>query len=68
MLPAIRSAGCLYDIPKFDITVPDIKDFAKELKGFHSQFADCFSREEPRENITWQANSVTRLSGNRLSQ
>jgi len=41
----------MYDIPKFDITVPDIKGFAKELEGFHSQFAHCFSREEPRENF-----------------
>lgn len=52
MLPAIRSQGNLYDIPKFDIEVPDIKGFAEELKGFHLQFADCFSREEPRENFS----------------
>jgi SRSO17 transposase len=51
MLPSNRTQGCLFDIPKFDIKVPDIKSFAKELKGFHSQFADCFSREEPRENF-----------------
>jgi SRSO17 transposase len=51
MLPSIRTQGCLYDIPKFDIKVPDIKGFANELKGFHSQFVECFSREEPRENF-----------------
>jgi SRSO17 transposase len=51
MLPADRTSGCLYDIPKFDIKVPDIKGFANELKGFHSQFAECFSREEPRANF-----------------
>jgi SRSO17 transposase len=51
MLPSMRTRGDVYDIPKFDITVPDIKGFAKELEGFHSQFAECFSREEPRENF-----------------
>ena len=38
MLPTIRTQGTLYKIPQFDITVPDIKSFAKELKGFHSHF------------------------------
>lgn len=51
MLPAIRTIGSIYAIPKFDITVPDIKGFASELKDFHSQFKGCFSREEPRENF-----------------
>ena len=51
MLPAIRMQANPYEIPKFDIKVPDIKSFAKELKGFHSQFTQCFSREEPRENF-----------------
>jgi SRSO17 transposase len=51
MLPSIRTQDYLYDIPKFDIKIPDVKSFAKELKGFHSQFAECFSREEPRENF-----------------
>lgn len=51
MLPAIRTNGNLYDIPKFDLKVPDVKSFAKELKGFHSQFASCFSRAEPRDNF-----------------
>lgn len=51
MLPSIRTRGEIYSIPKFEITVPDIKGFSKELEGFHSQFIDCFSREEPRENF-----------------
>jgi SRSO17 transposase len=51
MLPSIRTQGDVYEIPKFDIKVPDVKSFAKELKGFHSQFSDCFSREEPRESF-----------------
>jgi SRSO17 transposase len=62
MLPSNRTQGCLYDIPKFDIKIPDIKSFAKELKGFHSQFADCFSREEPRENFyQYMAGQFSRL-------
>jgi len=51
MLPEIRMQVNPYEIPKFDLKVPDIKSFAKELKGFHSQFIQCFSREEPRENF-----------------
>lgn len=51
MLSLIRTQGDIYNIPKFDITIPDITGFAKELEGFHLQFAGCFSREEPRENF-----------------
>ena len=51
MLPSIRTKGEIYSIPKFEITVPDIRGFSEELEGFHSQFIDCFSREEPRENF-----------------
>jgi len=29
----------------------DVSDFFKELEGFHEQFADCFSRQEPRDNF-----------------
>lgn len=62
MLPAIRTHGEPYDIPKFDVTVPDIKSFARELKGFHSQFAPCFSRGEPRENFyQYMAGQFSRL-------
>ena len=51
MLPAIRTQGVPYSIPKFEISEEDVKGFAKELKGFHSQFEGCFSRSEPRKNF-----------------
>lgn len=41
----------LFSIPKFTVEKDDVKDFVVELKGFHEQFRDCFSRSEPRENF-----------------
>jgi SRSO17 transposase len=41
----------LFSIPKFTVEKDDVKDFIKELRGFHEQFRDCFSRSEPRENF-----------------
>jgi len=41
----------LCSIPKFTVEKEDVKDFVVELKGFHEQFRDCFSRTEPRENF-----------------
>ena len=47
--------GCVcnggFPIPKLFVGKEDMSCFVEELKGFHSQFADCFSREEPRENF-----------------
>jgi SRSO17 transposase len=40
-----------YLIPKFDIAVDHIESIVDELRGFHEQFKDCFSRSEPRENF-----------------
>ena len=51
MLPDCRIADDPYLIPKFDITVDDLKGILNELKGFHEQFNDCFLRSEPRENF-----------------
>lgn len=51
MLPDCRIVDDPYLIPKFDITVDDFDDIVLELKGFHEQFSDCFSRTEPRENF-----------------
>ncbi|MFH1479909.1 MAG: IS701 family transposase [Pseudomonadota bacterium] len=48
MLPQIRSDEHLFAVPKFDIKKEDIKDFSNELKGFHENFRDCFSRSESR--------------------
>lgn len=51
MLPACRTKGDLFSIPKFDIKKKDVKGFMNKLKGFHKEFEDCFSRSEPRENF-----------------
>lgn len=40
-----------FPIPKLLIGKEDISQFIEEFRGFHGQFADCFSREEPRENF-----------------
>jgi SRSO17 transposase len=51
MLPESRVQDDPYQIPKFDLKRSDIKDFVEELKGFHSEFQDCFSRQELRDNF-----------------
>jgi len=51
MLPDIRQYDYLYDVPKFELDRDDVSDFAKELKGFHENFADCFHRSESRDNF-----------------
>lgn len=51
MLPRIRSDEHIFAVPKFDIKKEDIEDFNNELKGFHENFKDCFSRSEPRNHF-----------------
>lgn len=51
MLPEIRTNGDVFSIPKFSIVEQDIDLFINELKGFHSEFQDCFSRSESRGNF-----------------
>jgi SRSO17 transposase len=51
MLPEIRQNDYLYEVPKFELDRNDVLDFAKELKGFHENFADCFHRLESREKF-----------------
>jgi hypothetical protein len=51
MLPECRTQGDLFSIPKFTVEKEDVQDFIKELRGFHEEFSDCFSRTEPRENF-----------------
>ena len=51
MVPENRVCDGSFPIPKLLIDKDDIGRFMEEFKGFHSQFADCFSREEPRENF-----------------
>src|SRR3990172_632591 len=51
MVPENRVCDGSFPIPKLLIDKDDIEHFMEAFKGFHSQFADCFSREEPRENF-----------------
>src|SRR3972149_10277748 len=52
---AMVPESCVQDgsfpIPKLLIGKEDISQFIEEFRGFHAQFADCFSREEPRDNF-----------------
>jgi SRSO17 transposase len=51
MLPSCRQNENLYQIPQFDLTSQDIKEFSDELDGFHSHFHDCFKRSESRDHF-----------------
>lgn len=51
MLPEIRTNGDIFSIPKFSIVEQDVSKFIEELKGFHSEFKDCFARSESRGNF-----------------
>ena len=51
MLPKCRTEGDPYSVPKFEVVAKDVEDFTDELRAFHQNFADCFSRSEPRENF-----------------
>lgn len=51
MLPECRIQEDLYAIPKFDLEHRDVESFIDELRGFHEEFRDCFSRREPRDNF-----------------
>lgn len=51
MLPRCRTEGDPYAVPMFDLSKGVLGDFMNELRGFHEQFRDCFSRSEPRENF-----------------
>jgi hypothetical protein len=56
MVPENRVQDGIFPIPKLLIDKEDIDKFMEEFRGFHTQFAHCFSREEPRESF---AQSVT---------
>ena len=66
MIPENRVYDGSFPIPKMLIDKEDIGRFIEEFKGFHAQFADCFSREEPRENfyqyMTGQMSQLERKS------
>ena len=51
MLPDCRSQDAIFSIPQFSVEKKDVEAFAEELKGFHEEFKDCFSRSESRDNF-----------------
>jgi SRSO17 transposase len=51
MLPECRTECTPFPIPKFNMDKGDIEGFMDNLKAFHEQFRDCFSRSEPWENL-----------------
>ena len=51
MLPACRTAGEPFAIPQFALTRSDIDSFMEELRGFHTAFRACFTRQEPRDQF-----------------
>lgn len=51
MLPECRYQEDPYDVPQFSIESKDINTFIEELRGFHQEFRECFSRQEPRDNF-----------------
>ncbi len=51
MLPECRNNYSAFSIPKFTLEKEDVEGFIDELKGFHQEFYDCFSRSESRENF-----------------
>src|SRR5215475_9799778 len=51
MLPACRTADETFAIPQFALTRSDIDSFMDELRGFHTAFRACFTRQEPRDQF-----------------
>jgi SRSO17 transposase len=48
MLPACRTEGEGFAIPKFDLVPGNVEGFMEELWEFQAAFHDCFARSEPR--------------------
>ena len=62
MVPENRIQDGTFPIPKLFIDKEDIAKFVEEFRGFHAQFADCFSREEPRESFAqYMAGQMSQL-------
>ncbi|HSX82108.1 MAG TPA: IS701 family transposase [Candidatus Saccharimonadia bacterium] len=51
MLPAYRTEGEAFSIPKFENTTQDVDGFLDELRAFHHHFRAGFARSEPREHF-----------------
>jgi hypothetical protein len=69
MLPACRTADETFAIPQFALTRRDIDTFMDKLRGFHTAFRACFTRQEPRDQFltTWSASAVP-LHANRSNR
>ena len=62
MVPENRIQDGIFPIPKLLIGKEDIARFIEEFRGFHAQFEDCFSREEPRESfVQYMAGQMSQL-------
>ena len=51
MFPACRTAGEPFAMPQFALTRSDIDSFMDALRGFHTAFRACFTRQEPRDQF-----------------
>jgi SRSO17 transposase len=51
MLPACRTEGGVFAIPRFALDPRDVEGFMDELHGFHTAFRDCFARREPWDHF-----------------
>jgi len=51
MLPRCRCLDEPYPVPKFSLVEQDVKALAHQLREFLTEFEECFSRSEPRENL-----------------
>lgn len=51
MLPRCRCLDEPYPVPKFSVMAQDVEAFGPQLRNFLSEFDECFSRSEPRENL-----------------
>ena len=51
MLPACRMIDEPFAIPQFALTRSDLDSFLDELRGFHTAFRACFTRQEPRDQF-----------------
>jgi hypothetical protein len=51
MFPACRTADETFAMPQFALTRSDIAAFMEELRGFHTAFRPCFSRQAPRDQF-----------------
>jgi hypothetical protein len=47
MLPQCRCLDEPYPVPKFSIVEQDVKELARQLREFLTEFEECFSRSEP---------------------